>query len=129
MITRPSPVFLVAALFAALVPLHAANEAAPTKPNLLHILADDMGWPALSCYGKLVLGPRTELYHLADDISETRDLAAARPEKVRELRAALEAWWRDTGAGFPTKNPGFEEENGWITRSAAPNPKARGKVQ
>ena len=42
-------------------------------------------------YGKLVTGPRTELYNLRDDISETRDLAATQPAKARELRAALDA--------------------------------------
>ena len=83
--------------------------------------------PDQTPYGKLVLGPRTELYRLADDLSETRDLAAARPEKVRELRAALEAWWQETGAPFPTKNPDFGEGNWWVTRSEAP--KTKGKVQ
>jgi uncharacterized sulfatase len=82
--------------------------------------------PDQTPYGKLVVGPRTELYHLADDLSETRDLAADRPEKVRELRAALEAWWRDTGAGFPTRNPDFAEANWWVTR--ADTPKTKGKT-
>jgi len=80
--------------------------------------------PDQTPYGKLVVGPRTELYHLADDLSETRDLAADRPEKVRELRAALEAWWRDTGAGFPTRNPDFDEANWWVTRASAAKEKA-----
>ncbi len=35
------------------------------------------------------------LYNLADDISETRDLAAANPEKVKELRARLDAFMKD----------------------------------
>jgi arylsulfatase A-like enzyme len=59
-------------------------------------------------YGKLVVGARTELYNLKDDPSETRDLAAEQPEKTKELRAELEAWWKDTGAKFPVKNPGFD---------------------
>lgn len=76
-------------------------------------------------YGKLVTGPRTELYNLREDLSETRDLAGAQPAKAKELRAALEAWWSDTGAGLPTKNPAFEETNWWVTREATP--KAKGK--
>jgi hypothetical protein len=32
------------------------------------------------------------LYNLAADIGETRDLAAAMPEKVRELQAKWDAW-------------------------------------
>lgn len=30
--------------------LHSSFAAEP-RPNILHILADDMGWNALSCYG------------------------------------------------------------------------------
>ena len=33
-----------------------------------------------------------ELYHVADDLSETRDLAAGRPELVAEL---VDLWWRE----------------------------------
>jgi len=40
------------------------------------------------------------------------------------LRAALEAWWRDTGAGFPTRNPDFDEANWWVTRASAVKEKA-----
>ncbi len=32
------------------------------------------------------------LFHLAQDLGETRDLAAAEPDKVQELRAAYDAW-------------------------------------
>jgi hypothetical protein len=64
-------------------------------------------------FGKLVLGPRTELYDLTADPSETRDLAAARPEKRKELQAALDVWWKDTGAKFPVKNPAYNPTNWW----------------
>jgi len=37
-------------------------------------------------------GPADELYDLAADVSETRDLAAARPEVRARLAAALDAW-------------------------------------
>jgi len=33
-----------------------------------------------------------ELYNLAEDIGETRNLAAAHPEKVRELAADWQRW-------------------------------------
>jgi arylsulfatase A-like enzyme len=36
-----------------------------------------------------------ELFNLTDDIGETRDLAAARPEKVRELTAKWQRWNRE----------------------------------
>jgi len=40
---------------------------------------------------KMPVGP-VHLYNLANDISESNDLAAKHPEKVRELTAAYEAW-------------------------------------
>jgi arylsulfatase A len=64
-------------------------------------------------YGKLVIGPRTELYNLRDDIGESRDLAAAQSAKARELRAALDAWWRAVGAKLPEKNPDFDAAAWW----------------
>ena len=44
---------------------------------------------------------KTELYNLADDLGETNDLAAAKPDKVAELREALAAWRADCGAVIP----------------------------
>lgn len=78
-------------------------------------------------YGQLVVGPRSELYNLGEDLSETRDLLASRPDKVTELRAALEAWWKDTGAGMPEKNPDFEQKNWWQTREG--RSKGKGKEE
>ena len=40
---------------------------------------------------------RLELYDLAADIGETRDLAIEHPEKVRELAGRLDAWIREAG--------------------------------
>jgi arylsulfatase A-like enzyme len=42
-----------------------------------------------------------ELYNLAEDIGETRDLAEAMPEKAAELRERLEAWRESEGVGIP----------------------------
>jgi len=44
---------------------------------------------------------RVEVFNLADDLGETTDLAAARPEKTRELHALLKAWRREVGAVVP----------------------------
>ena len=81
--------------------------------------------PDQTPYGKLILGSRSELYNLRDDLSETHDLFVSHPEKAAELRASLEAWWADTGAGFPEKNPDFDEKSWWITKEGAPRGKAR----
>jgi arylsulfatase A-like enzyme/Tfp pilus assembly protein PilF len=43
---------------------------------------------------KYILAPRPELYNLADDPGETRDLAAAEPATAGRLRTALEALLR-----------------------------------
>ncbi len=64
-------------------------------------------------YGKLILGPRTELYHLSRDLSETTDLASTHPEKVAELKQRLKSWWLDTKAPLPTTNPNFDQETWW----------------
>ena len=51
---------------------------------------------------------RVELYNLKDDIGETRDLAASRPEQVAELKARLHAWRERVGAQMPTPNPAYD---------------------
>ena len=38
---------------------------------------------------------KVELYNLAEDIGESRNLAAAQPEKVKEMRTRLEAFLKD----------------------------------
>ncbi len=35
-----------------------------------------------------------QLYNLATDLGETKDLAAANPDKVKELRARLDVWMK-----------------------------------
>jgi uncharacterized sulfatase len=75
--------------------------------------------------GKLVPGPRTELYHLGEDLGETNDLATQRPEKTAELKRALEAWWRDTGAKFPDRNPGYDAAKWWEIPRPAAAPRAK----
>ena len=48
------------------------------------------------------------LFNLKDDISETRDLAAKQPERVRELDALIEKFLADTQAVVPARNPDFD---------------------
>ena len=49
-----------------------------------------------------------ELFNLTDDLGETKNLAAAMPEKVKELDALLDAFVRDTGALYPKPNPDYQ---------------------
>ena len=57
---------------------------------------------------------RRELFDLSKDIGESRNLAADRPEVVKELAAKLAAWRKEVGAKMPTPNPDY-----------APNPQAK----
>ena len=50
---------------------------------------------------------REELYDLKADLSETNDLAAAQPEKRRELAGRLDAWLKGVGAQLPVPNPNY----------------------
>jgi arylsulfatase A-like enzyme len=51
---------------------------------------------------------RVELYNLREDLSETKDLAAASPEKTAELRKKLADWRTAVGAQMPTPNPDYD---------------------
>jgi len=57
---------------------------------------------------------RLELYDLSKDISESRNLAADQPEKVKELAKKLDDWRKEVGAKMPTPNPNYK-----------PNPQAK----
>ena len=48
-----------------------------------------------------------ELFNLKNDMSEKNDLAAARPDKVRELNEKLTIWLRHAKAKMPVSNPDY----------------------
>ncbi len=49
----------------------------------------------------------TELYNLAEDLSEKKDLSAAMPARSSELRARLADWRKAVNAQMPARNPGY----------------------
>ena len=49
-----------------------------------------------------------ELYNLAADIGEKRDLAQVEPNRAAEMRARLEAWLQSTRAQLPERNPNYD---------------------
>ena len=51
---------------------------------------------------------RSELYNLAEDVSESRDLAGEMPDKAAELLAQLDEWRAAVGAQEPLPNPDAE---------------------
>ena len=61
---------------------------------------------------------RLELYNLADDIGETKNLAKELPDKAQELQTRLVAWRAEVKAPMPTKNDGD---------TAKPKAKRKGK--
>lgn len=50
---------------------------------------------------------RYELYNLATDIGEAKNLAAAQPLRVAELDKLIDTFLTDTGATYPRPNPAF----------------------
>ncbi len=67
-------------------------------------------------------GKEFELFNLKDDISESKDLAAQMPEKVKQLDAKLRAWLKATGAKVPKPNPDYRP------KAARPKGKPKGKA-
>lgn len=53
---------------------------------------------------------RFELYHLADDIGETRNLASANPDLVREMDRLISAHLAKTEALVPQPNPAYDPD-------------------
>ena len=51
-----------------------------------------------------------ELYNLADDLSETKNLAATETAKVNELRRELDAWRKEVGAEMMKPNPDYDPQ-------------------
>ena len=51
-----------------------------------------------------------ELYDLASDEGEQEDLSAAHPDRVAELRSALDAWLEETGAKMPVPDPEYDPQ-------------------
>jgi arylsulfatase len=79
-----------------------ADAAAPSRRQtqyyemLGHRAIYHQGWKAVAYHERNTDfdTDRWELYHLDDDFSESRDLASAEPEKLRQL---TELWWTEAG--------------------------------
>lgn len=53
---------------------------------------------------------RLELYNLADDTGENRDLSREMPQRRNELHALLKQWRQSVDAQMPTPNPQFDPD-------------------
>ena len=54
----------------------------------------------------------SQLYNLREDLGETRNLAAERPEKLAELSALIDRFFAQTGAPVPRPNPRYRPVEG-----------------
>ncbi len=75
----------------------------------------DGNWKLIEYYDR----ERRELFDLSKDISESRNLAADKPEVVKELAKKLDDWRKAVGAKMPTLNPNYkpnpQADDGTIT--------------
>jgi len=68
-----------------------------------------------------------ELYNLDTDAGERKNLAAAMPEKVKELHAIMKAWRAKTGAPVPTELNGAYDEAADMAARAGRSGGGKGK--
>lgn len=54
---------------------------------------------------------RTELYNLADDVGEQRNLTSTEADRTRQLRRLLHQWRTDIGAQSPEQNPDWQKRD------------------
>jgi arylsulfatase A-like enzyme len=57
---------------------------------------------------------RLELYNLKDDVGETQNRAAERPELVHELNGMISGFLKDTEAVIPIRNPNYDKNSGGV---------------
>jgi uncharacterized sulfatase len=70
--------------------LHTAAKLDDPRANLTHRWARAGDWKLIM---PVAADGKPELYNLADDPAEAKNLAATQPERVAELRKRLDGWW------------------------------------
>ena len=65
---------------------------------------------------------KCQLFDLANDISESFDLALARPDLAADLAERLRAWRQEVGASMPETNPFYED----VVAGRRPKPDGNG---
>jgi uncharacterized sulfatase len=66
-----------------------------------------------------------ELYHLAADLGETKNLAAEKPGRASDLKKKLAAWRMEVSARMPIPNPHYDPSRAgewWSMRTGKPVP-------
>ena len=67
-------------------------------------IVQEDGWKLIHYYED----GRDELYRLADDPGEQKDLASAEPARVKTLRVQLDGWLKAVGARLPSPDPDYD---------------------
>jgi hypothetical protein len=92
------------------------NSPAPERPFFWHFphytnqgsrpsgAMRDKNWMLVEYYDDKAV----ELYDLAKDLAEARDLAKENPARVKQMRAALVNWRRNINAQTNRPNPSFD---------------------
>lgn len=70
---------------------------------------------------------KVELYNLRDDIGETKDLAAEKPELAAKLAKMLDDWRKSSGSKMPEANPAYKAENDYRSKAKEGAPKNKSK--
>lgn len=103
-------------------PLFCYFPHSPVVPDTLPPAASVTGeeWKLIRLFHQGENGAHAwRLYNLRDDIGETRDRSAERPDKVRELDALIEKFLADTKAVVPKPNPRFDPKAPVPAKAAA----------
>ncbi len=72
-----------------------------------------------------------ELYNLANDIGESKNLAARHPDRAKALHAALKSWRKEVQAQMPQMNPAYDpaRENEFWSRKTISVTRAPGSAR
>ena len=76
------------------------------------------------------LSGEIELYNIASDISESKNLAARKPSKASQLKQQLASWRHEVIAAMPIPNPSYNSKRAhewWSTRTGKPVPSGQRK--
>lgn len=90
----------------------------PSKPGGVWVRQGD--WKLIRWFETGPDYPETyELYNLRDDVGESKNLANAMPDRVRQLDALIEQFFKDTGALVPKPNPDYRPTTKPAAKTAA----------
>lgn len=67
---------------------------------------------------------RNELYNIRQDVSEQHDLATANGNREASMMKQIQAFWKDTNAAMPSKNPNYDaqKDEAQLTKLREGNP-------